>query len=61
MIDYKCKICDEKDDEWWCCDYIFGILCQECRIKYTPRLLEVARDACDKEIEKIKEEYKNDK
>lgn len=57
---YNCKICGEDDQDWWRTDYIFGALCQDCHLKYTIRLMEVAKEICDKEIEKIKQERKAD-
>ena len=58
MPKMKCRICNYDDDEWWCSDYTFGTLCQNCRMKYTIRLMEVAKKVCDKEIKKIKKEIK---
>jgi hypothetical protein len=57
---YSCRICGEDDQDWWCRDYIFGTICQECRIKYTTRLMEVTKEACNAEIEKIKKECNDD-
>ena len=56
MSKLKCRICKSDDDDWWCSTYIFGVLCQDCRLKHTVRLMEVARKAADKEIKKIKKE-----
>jgi len=53
---YSCRICGGDDQDWWCVDHIMGMICEECRAKYTPELIAVAREACDKEIERIKKE-----
>jgi len=60
MKKHSCRICGKTDEEYWTLDRIFGILCQDCIIKYTSRLMTVAQSIVDAEINKIKEENENE-
>jgi hypothetical protein len=57
---FSCRICASDKDKYWISDNVFGTLCQQCREKYSSRLLTVASNAATKEIEKIKGEWESD-